>query len=47
MIFDETQYYDQYEKNKLIKKSKKSSFVEFLARDSRFAYESLDSNNEN
>ena len=47
MIFDETQYYDKYEESELIKKSKKSNFVKFRARDPHSAFESIDSDEEN
>ena len=47
MIFDETQYYDKYEKSKLIKKLEKSDFVKFWARNFRFAFEPIDTDEKN
>ena len=47
VIFDETQYYDQQEESKLIKKSEKLNLMKFQTRDFRSTFEMIDNDKKN
>ena len=47
VIFDETQYYDMYTNDDLLKKSEKSDFIEFWTCDFKSSFDSIDNNDEN
>ena len=46
VMFDENQFYDSYDKDDLLKKTKKADFVEFRALDSKPSYTPIDSDDE-
>lgn len=46
VTFDETQYYDTYEKDDLLKEAEKANFVEFPVFDPRPSYDPIDSDDE-
>ena len=45
-MFDENQFYDSYDKNDLLKKTKKADFVEFRALNFKSSYTPIDSDDE-
>ena len=45
-MFDENQFYDSYDKDDLLKKTKKTDFVEFRALNFKPSYTSIDSDDE-
>ena len=47
VIFDEIQYYDTYENDDLLKKSKKSDFIEFQTCDFKSSFDLINSDDEN
>ena len=46
MVFDENQFYDLYDKDNLLKKTKKTDFVEFRALNPKPSYTPIDSDDE-
>lgn len=46
-MFDENNFYDSYEKNDLLKKSKKIDFVEFRALIPKSSYTPIDNDKKN
>ena len=46
VVFDENQFYDSYDKDDLLKETKKTDFVEFRALDPKPSYTSIDSDDE-
>ena len=46
VMFDENQFYDSYDKNDLLKKTKKTDFVEFRALNPKPSYTPIDNDDE-